>query len=160
MTTRGATTTRRRSRSPSTATRVDAPNSRGARYDFLTAKFSLTENDLHISAGTEQVEEDASALWGLEPERIAENFDAPPPRTPWVGDATDAVVVAEPACPELGGGDEDDVRARKFHGGDERAGDDERFHRGDERADDERDDDEPREGVERDDDRRRVGRRF
>ena len=69
-------------------------------YDALTAKFSLTENDLHISAGTEQVEEDASALLGLEPERIAELRRAAA-ANPWVGDATDAVAVAEPACPEL-----------------------------------------------------------
>ena len=69
-------------------------------YDALTAKFRLTENDLHLSAGTEQVEEDAAALLGLEPERIAELRRAAA-ANPWVGDATDAVAVAEPACPEL-----------------------------------------------------------
>ena len=69
-------------------------------YDALTAKFRLTENDLHLSAGTEQVEEDAAALLGLEPERIAELRRAAA-ANPWVGDATDAVAVAQPACPEL-----------------------------------------------------------
>ena len=69
-------------------------------YDALTAKFRLTENDLHLSAGTEQVEEDAAALLGLEPERSAELRRAAA-ANPWVGDATDAVAVAEPACPEL-----------------------------------------------------------
>ena len=68
-------------------------------YDALTAKFRLTENDLHLSAGTEQVEEDAAALLGLEPERIAELTRRR--REPVEGDATDAVAVAEPACPEL-----------------------------------------------------------
>ena len=69
-------------------------------YDALTAKFRLTENDLHLSAETEQVEEDAAALLGLEPGRIAELRRAAA-ANPWVGDATDAVAVAEPACPEL-----------------------------------------------------------
>ena len=46
------------------------------------------------------MEEDAAALLGLEPERIAELRRAAA-ANPWVGDATDAVAVAEPACPEL-----------------------------------------------------------
>ena len=69
-------------------------------YGAVAAKFGLTKNDLHLSAGTKQVEEDAAALLGFEPERVAElRRDAA--ANPWVGDATNAVAVAKPACPEL-----------------------------------------------------------
>ena len=69
-------------------------------YGAVAAKFGLTKKDLHLSAGTKQVEEDAAALLGFEPERIAElRRDAA--ANPWVGDATNAVAVAKPTCPEL-----------------------------------------------------------
>ena len=89
-------------------------------YDALTAKFRLTENDLHLSAGTEQVEEDAAALLGLEPERIAELRRAAA-ANPWVGDATDAVAVAQPACPELA--EETKTSATTIGGGSDGASD-------------------------------------
>jgi hypothetical protein len=69
-------------------------------YGAVAAKFGLTKNDLHLSAGTKQVEVDAAALLGFEPERIAElRRDAA--AKPWVGDATNAIAVAKPACPKL-----------------------------------------------------------